>query len=158
MINLKSFFKHKFVIVALCFVLIGAAALVIMSIIPKAKTYTSSVNRDNFGEIVEYKIKFIDDDILKTYYVTKDGSIGNEKEFSYFIKNKTLYIEGDRLGKIDIYGIYAYSAKNNSSEMNISYQFKPAIFAKYASFGLMSIGGVMLIIAICVGISKKKKV
>ena len=158
MLNFKSFFKHKFVTISLCLIFLGLAVFAILTIIPKSKTYTSLIESEILGKKVEYKLKFLDSDTLKRYYETEDGAIGSEEEFSYEIKNKTLYIEDNKVGKIDAFGIYIYSVEVNSQKINTGYECKPAVYTKYASFGLMGLGSVMFILAAYVGLTKKKKV
>ena len=154
---MKNFFKRKLVIVSLSFVLVGLLTFAILLTMPKSKTYTSLIESEILGKKVEYKLKFIDSETLKRYYETEDGAIGSEEEFSYKIKNKTLYIENNKVGKIDAFGIYIYSVEVNSQKINTGYECKPAVYTKYASFGLMGLGSVMFILAAYVGLTKKKK-
>ena len=101
---MKNFFKRKLVIVSLSFVLVGLLTFAILLTMPKSKTYTSLQTSEISGEKFNLKIKFLDDEVLRTYYAYEDGGIGSEEEYYYEIKNKTLYIEGNRLGKIDAFG------------------------------------------------------
>ena len=104
--RLKAFFKHKFVIVSLCFILIGAVAFGGMFILPKAKKYTSVIQYEEMGQKVEKVVVFEKDYKLHTKYIYEDGT---EKEISaqkYEIKKGVLYVEGKEWGKIDFYGIH----------------------------------------------------
>lgn len=154
---MKNFFKRKLVIVSLSFVLVGLLTFAILLTMPKSKTYTSLQTSELSGEKFNLKIKFLDDEVLRTYYSYEDGGIGSEEEYYYEIKNKTLYIEGNSLGKIDAFGIYSYSKNIDGTNLDTTYKCVPAIYAKITSLSLMALGGVMFATAVCIELTKRKK-
>ena len=156
MSRLKSFFKHKFVIVALCFLLAGALTLGALAIIPKSKTYTSVYDTAILGK--EYKVVLsFEGDKVVTKHKFEDGKVQEISRNTYQIKDDVLYIAGAKIGKIDAYGIYNSVFKFNSKDVNTGYESIPAKYAKFAAFGLIALGGVMFCLSAYVGLTKKKK-
>ena len=154
--KLKSFFKHKFVIVALCFMLAGALTLGALAIIPKSKTYTSVYEAGSFNRDYRVVLSFEGDKVV-TKHKYDDGEVKEITRNTYEIKDGVLYIAGAKIGKIDAYAIYNSVFKFNSKDVNTGYESLPAKYAKYAAFGLIALGGVMFCLSAYVGLTKKKK-
>ena len=156
--RLKAFFKHKFVIVSLCFILAGVLAIGVMYVLPKANKYTSVIEYEEMGKKVEKVVVFEKDYKIHTKYIYEDGK---EREISaqkYEIKKGVLYVEGDEWGKIDFFGIHMEGGfVINGQKSNIGYENKAAKYVKYASFALIGLGAVMFGLAAYVGLTKKKK-
>lgn len=154
--RLKRFFKHKFVIVSLCFILIGALALTIMTFIPKAKTYTNkdTVEYEYMGEKVIYRLTFEDDKNYYIDYVNEQGKVVQEKAISgtYEIKDGILYSALGKWGTISVYGIDV----KFGGVLDAGYECKPAKYARLAFVAFIVLGGLMFVLAAYVGITKKK--
>ena len=154
--RLKRFFKHKFVIVSLCFILIGALALTIMAFIPKAKTYTNkdTVEYEHMGEKVIYRLTFEDDKNYYIDYVNEQGKVVQERAISgtYEIKDGILYSALGKWGTISVYGIDV----KFGGVLDAGYECKPAKYARLASVAFIVLGGLMFVLAAYVGITKKK--
>ena len=154
--KLKRFFKHKFVIVSMCLMLVGALTLTIMAFIPKAKVYTNkdTVEYEHMGEKVTYRLTFEDDKHYYIDYVNEEGKVVQEKAITgtYEIKDGVLYSALGKWGKISVYGIDVKFA----GILDAGYENKPAKYARLASIGVIVLGGLMFVLAAYVGITKKK--
>lgn len=154
--KLKSFFKHKFVIVSLCLILTGILPLVIMAFIPKATTYTNkdTVTYGHMGEDVTHHMYFEGKDKFYINYVNEKGEVVQERAISgtYEIKKGVFYAGGSKWGKISVYEIEVKYGKL----IDASYECKPAKYARLASVAIIAIGGLMFGCAVYVGVTKKK--
>ena len=157
MSKIKRFFKHKFVIVSLCFILVGTLPLIIMSFIPKAKTYTNkdTVEYEHMGEKVIYRLTFEDEKHYYIDYVNEKGKVVQEKAIAgtYEIKDGVLYNAYGKWGEISVYGIKVKFA----GILDAGYENKPAKYTRIVSVGFIAIGGLMFVLAAYVGLTKKKK-
>ena len=157
MSKLKSFFKHKFVIVALCIFLSGIATFGVLQALPRAASYTSLVEMTVMEQEFGMKVKFKGGKIVTTNKIG-DGEETVVSEKDYENKDGVLYVEGVKWGEIDVYGIHIKSGiVFNGKAADVGYESKPAKIAKYVSFGFMGLGGLMLGLAIYVGVTKKPK-
>ena len=157
MSKIKSFFKHKFVIVALCIFLSGIAMFGILQVIPRAVSYTSLVEMTVMDQEFEMKVKFKGGKLVTTNKIG-DGEETVVSEQDYEIKDGVLYVEGDRWGEIDVYGIHMKSGIIfNGKAADTGYECKPAKISRIVSFGLIALGGLMLGLAVYVGVTKKPK-
>ena len=156
--KLKSFFKHKFVIVALCIFLSGVATFSVLQMLPRAASYTSLVEITVMDDQeFEVKVKFKGGKIITTNKTgDEEEKVVSEKD--YEITDGVLYVEGDKWGEIDVYGIHIKSGiVFNGKAADVGYECKPAKIARIVSFGFIALGGLMLGLAIYVGVTKKPK-
>ena len=155
--RIKSFFKHKFVIVSMCFILIGTLPLIVMGFIPRAKTYTNkdTVRYEHMGEAVVYRLTFEDDKNYYIDYVNKQGKVVKERAITgtYEIKDGVLYNALGKWGEISVYGIEVKFA----GILDAGYECKPAKYSRIVAIGLIAVGSLMFILAAYVGLTKKKK-
>lgn len=153
--KLKNFFKHKFVIVSLIFMLIGSLTFGVLNLIPRSRSYTSVIEATVMDKPMHMVLTFKDGQV-----VTSNKYDDEEIEVSrqdYEIKDSILYIEGKKIGKIDAFRIYKESSIIiNSQKVDVGYESKSAMLAKYISFGLIGIGGAMFALAVYAGLTKKK--
>ncbi len=158
MSKIKSFFKHKFVIVALCIFLSGVATFSVLQMIPRAASYTSLVEMTVMEQEFEMKVKFKGGKIVTTNKIG-DGEETVVSEKDYEITDGELYVEGEKWGEIDVYGIHIKSGiVFNGKAADVGYECKPAKIARIVSFGFIALGGLMLGLAVYVGVTKKPKV
>ena len=156
--KLKNFFKHKFVIVTLCILLIGGAILGTLEILPKSTSYTSNFSGGFMGRDYKTVVSFKGDKVI-TKYKFEDGEVQEVAQQDYEIKEGVLYVGGSRWGEIDAYKIHISSSMFifNGKSAEIAYVSQTAKIAKYISFGLLGLGSLMFVLAVYVGVSKKKK-
>lgn len=161
--KLKCFFKHKFVIVSIAFLLIGGLTFGALKIIPKSKRY-QSVNEMTMTDYINNTevtcnvvVTFKGDRIITTNEFS-DGRKQEVSQQSYEIIDKVLYVEGRKWGEIDACRIHIPSSIIiNGKAADIGYYSPIARTAKYISYGLLGLGGAMFIIAVYIAITKKKK-
>lgn len=154
--KIKSFFKHKFVITSLIFLLAGAITFGVLKLIPRSRSYTSVIEATVLGKEMHMVLTFKDGQVV-TSNKYEDGEEIEVSRQDYEIKDGILYIEGREFGKIDAFKIYKESnIIINSQKVDVGYESKSAMLAKYISFGLIGLGGVMFALAAYVGITKKK--
>ena len=157
MSKIKSFFKHKFVIVALCIFLSGIVMFGVLQALPRAASYTSLVEMTVMEQEFEMKVKFKGGKLVTTNKIG-DGEETVVSEKDYEIKDGVLYVEGNKWGEIDVYGIHMKSGiVFNGKAADTGYECKPAKIARIVSFGLIALGGLMIGLAIYVGVTKKPK-
>lgn len=157
MSKIKRFFKHRFVIVSMCLMLIGTLPLIIMALIPRANVYTnkSTVEYGYLDETVIYRLTIEDDKYYYIDYINKEGKVVKEKAVrgDYEIKDGVFYAAGSKWGKISVYGIDI----KFGGFLDAGYECKPAKYARLGSIGFIAIGGLMFVLAAYVGLTKKKK-
>lgn len=160
---MKNFFKHKFVIVSIIFLLTGGLIFGALKIIPRSISY-QSVNEMSMTDYVN------DTTITARTIVTfKDGKIVSSTKYSdgrkhensqkdYEILDGILYVEGEKWGEIDACRIHIPSSiVINGKRADVGYYSPVARIAQYVSYGLIGLGGVMFAFAVYVAVTKKKK-
>jgi hypothetical protein len=150
MSRIKDYFKKKYTLTALSFILIGAFILLVLPLFPHGAIYRSDPKLEysiNEREYVDY-IEFIGKGKVKRYIKFKDnGEIDDLEILPYTIEDSVLYIDGIDYGTIDVYkvNITYDSIVINDKKAETNYIYTTALIAKYISYGLVVLGVFMII-------------